>query len=71
MALLAGWVPVAARQDPAVQGVAGHPLGGLYGFLGGAMLGVAAGAMNSAAEKGAVARHSLRRRATTDSGDDW
>ncbi|MHC5055863.1 MAG: serine/threonine-protein kinase [Planctomycetota bacterium] len=71
MALLAGWVPVAARQDPALQGGAGRVLGGMFGFLGGAILGVTAGALNSAAEKGAVARHVLRRRATTDSGDDW
>ncbi|MHC4248159.1 MAG: protein kinase domain-containing protein [Planctomycetota bacterium] len=71
MALLAGWVPVAARQDPGLQTGAGHVLGGLFGFLGGAILGVTAGGLNSAAEKGAVARHALRRRATTDSGDDW
>ena len=46
-------------------------LGGLFGFLSGGVLGITAGALNSAAEKGAVARHSLRRRASTDSGDDW
>ena len=71
MALLAGWVPVASRQDPAVQAGVGHLLGGLWGFLGGGVLGIMAGALNAAAEKGAVARHSLRRRVSTESGDDW
>ncbi len=69
MALLSGWVPVVSRQDAALQAATGHVPGGLLGFVGGMALGLTAGALNSAAEKGAVARQALKRRATNDSGD--